>query len=141
MSYTIELSRSEEEIVERRAARLGITAQEYVRRTIGRQLQSRRLSELRLTADEQAMLDALNRRLPASFWQRYGELTAKIRDRTLSESEHTEIKRFAAQEEAWNVERLQLLQGMAQKRSVSLLRFMKYNHIGNHPEADRFASK
>lgn len=138
MAYTIELSRQEEEIVQRRAARLGISAQEYIRLSVGRQLRSRRTSSLALTQEEQQTLEQWETRLPSSFWQRYAELTVKLRARELSNDEQTELKQMATQEEAWNGERLQLLQTMARKRGTTLLFFMKHNHIGHHPDADRY---
>lgn len=138
MAYTIELSRQEEDIVQRRAARLGITAEEYVRRTVGRGLRSGRFSPLTLTDDEQQALTQLNARLPSTFWERYAELSTKLRARTLSDAEHEEIMQLAAREEAWNGERLLLLQKMAASRQASLLDLMRHNGIGHHPDADRF---
>ena len=52
------------------------------------------------------MLGLLNEQLSAAFWGRYTELTQKIRQRTITEAEHEEIKGLAAHEEAWNVTRL-----------------------------------
>ncbi|GAB4468604.1 MAG: hypothetical protein OHK0029_41070 [Armatimonadaceae bacterium] len=142
MAYTIELSPEEEKVVERRAARLGITPQDYVRHSLSRQFRTgRKVSALALDEIEQQAILALNEQLPASFWQQYAELTQKLRNRTLTENEHLELKQFTAQEEAWNVARLQLLQKMAERRQVSLLEFMKYNQIGHHPDADRFLTE
>ena len=59
-----------------------------------------------LTADERRVLGLLNEQLSAAFRGRYTELTQKIRQRTITEAEHEEIKGLAAHEEAWNVTRL-----------------------------------
>ena len=141
MAYTIELSSEEESVVQRRATRLGITPQEYLRRSVGRSLRRGNASLLSLTDDEKQALATLNAQLPVSFWERYAELTEKIRARTLTEAEHAEVRTLAAQEEAWNGARLQWLQQLAQKRNVPLLRLMKHNGIAHHPEADRFLAK
>ena len=137
MAYLIELSPEEEKVVQVRARRLGITPQEYVRRLVGRNLRAAAPS-LTLSDAEKHALSLLNTRLSPAFWQRYAELRQKIRTRSLTDAEHVEIRAFAAQDEAWNGERLLLLQQMAQQRKTSLLRFMKHNGIGHHSDADRF---
>ncbi len=141
MTYTIELSPEEEKIVDRRASRLGVTPQEYVRHALGRPLRVGRSSSLRLNDDEQQALSQMNARLPLSFWERYAELTNALRSETLTEAEKVELGQLAAQEEAWTGERLQLLQQMAQSRNASLLHFMKYNDTGHHPDASRILTE
>jgi hypothetical protein len=137
MAYTIELSPEEETIIERRAKRLGITPQEYVGRSVRRQLRATQ-PHLVLSGEEKQTLTAWNAQLSSDFWTRYSELSQKRRERSLSEAEQQEVQRLAAREEAWNVRRLQFLQEFAQKRGAPLLTFMRHNNIGHHPDADRF---
>jgi hypothetical protein len=90
---------------------------------------------VRLSAQEQAQLDALNDELSHTFWKRYRTLAAKLEDETLTDDERQEFLTLTQQSEAWNVRRLELLEALAQKRGMHFPELMKALEIQHHPHA------
>lgn len=90
---------------------------------------------VRLSAQEQARLDALNDELTRTFWKRYRFLAARLEDETLTEDEHQEFIGLTQQSEAWNVRRLELLEELAQKRGMHFPQLMQALEIRHHPHA------
>ncbi len=88
-------------------------------------------SEVRLSADEQARLDALNGELSPEFWQRYHRLAG----RTLDGAERIEFLALVEKTEAWNIRRLELLEELAQKRGMHFPALMQALGIRHHPHA------
>nr|WP_309694855.1 hypothetical protein [Armatimonas sp.] len=92
-------------------------------------------TRVRLNAQEQARLDALNDELPRTFWKRYKAFAAKLEDETLTEDERREFLTLTQQSEAWNVRRLELLEELAQKRGMHFPQLMQALEIRHHPHA------
>jgi hypothetical protein len=90
---------------------------------------------VRLSAEEQANLEALNDELTRTFWKRYRTLAAKREDETLTEDERQEFLALTQQSEAWNVRRLELLEELAQKRGMHFPELMRLLGIRHHPHA------
>lgn len=90
---------------------------------------------LRLSADEQARLDALNQELPRPFWKRYRTFATKLEEGHLTQEESNEFLALTQQSEAWNVRRLELLEELAQKRGVHFPELMQALEIRHHPDA------
>jgi hypothetical protein len=90
---------------------------------------------VRLSAQEQTKLDALNDELPRTFWKRYKALAAKFEDETRTEDEQQEFLTLTQQSEAWNVRRIELLEELAQKRGMHFTQLMQALEIRHHPHA------
>ena len=83
-----------------------------------------------LSKQEEALLDIINRGFPEQFWRRYKVLFAKKDKGVLAENEYNELLGMVEQVEAYNVERLQALIGLAQIREMSLDTIMHELGIG-----------
>lgn len=69
---------------------------------------------------EAELLQKINIGLSQEEWQRYHELMTKRRAETLSVEEHQELIAFSDQIEAANVQRMEALIELAQRRQTSL---------------------
>jgi hypothetical protein len=88
-------------------------------------------NEVRLSAEEQALLDSLNKELSPAFWQRYHQLAG----RELDGADRTEFLALIEKTEAWNVRRLELLEELAQRRGMHFPALMQALGIRHHPYA------
>ncbi len=81
-------------------------------------------------ASEAELLLKINRGLPAPIQSRAQELTAKRDTKTLTPSEHEELKRLSLQAEEMEAERIQHLTQLARLRHSTLAELM--NRLGLH---------
>ncbi|HEY7419923.1 MAG TPA: hypothetical protein VH593_32395 [Ktedonobacteraceae bacterium] len=73
-----------------------------------------------LSARESALVQTINRGLPADKYARYRELIRKRREETLTEAEYKELLDLTEQSEHMQVERLAALIELAQIRNMTL---------------------
>jgi hypothetical protein len=69
---------------------------------------------------ETALLHKIQRTLPPSVRQRYEHLVAKRRAETLSDQEHTELRRLTARVEKLQASRVEAMAQLARLRNTSL---------------------
>lgn len=87
-------------------------------------LRARRVAS-HLPPDEAALLLAINRSVPVTTQQRYGELISKRQAETLTPEEHTELLQLTDQAELLNAERVSALADLARLRQTTLTELMK----------------
>jgi hypothetical protein len=134
MTLTLELPPELETRLHQEAARKGVEPETLVREVVARHLRRSR-PKVKLTAEEQASLNALNAELSPSFWKRYRTLQNRRRAERLTEAEHTELLQMVQETEAWNVRRLTLLEQMAQAHGMHFPELMTTLGIRHHPDA------
>lgn len=87
----------------------------------------------RLHQSESALLKQIDQSIPDVAQQRYVELSAKLRDQTITPDEHQEFLALIDIVEQADADRLQHLVELSRLRQVSLNDLM--NHLGIHPPA------
>jgi hypothetical protein len=87
----------------------------------------------RLHQSESDLLEQISQGIPDSTQQRYVELSAKLRDQTITPDEHQEFLALIDIVEQADADRLQHLVELSRLRQVSLNDLM--NQLGIHPPA------
>jgi hypothetical protein len=77
-----------------------------------------------LPAEEEVLLQRINRAFPAEDQQRYDALVTKRQDETLTPDEYDELLRLSDRHEAFDATRIAALIDLAQVRGVSLTDLM-----------------
>ncbi len=134
MAVTIELAPEFEAQLREEAARAGLDADTFIRKTLEeRVLQGRPSSQGRppLSPREMSLLQGINQGLPAETWQRYHTLVAQRRAETLTSVEQTELIGLSDQIEVANARRMAALAELARLRQTSLEEVMAQLGIKN----------
>ncbi|MCP4663358.1 MAG: hypothetical protein GY856_48820 [bacterium] len=120
-AVTLDITPDLESRLRREAAREGLDTQGYILSTLRERLAGIRRSAVpRLAADEAALLQEINRGLPAETWQHYGELKEKRRAQTLTPEERAELIALSDQIEEMNVRRMEAVVELARLRHMSV---------------------
>jgi hypothetical protein len=120
-AVTLDITPDLESRLRREAAREGLDTQGYILSTLRERLAGiRRSAVARLDADESALLQEINRGLPAETWEHYGELKGKRRAETLTPEEHAELIALSDQIEEMNVRRMEAVVELARLRQMSV---------------------
>ncbi len=77
-----------------------------------------------LSKEESRLLEKINQGLPPELQQRYDELTAKRQAETMTSAEHQELLALIDRIERADVERVQALTELAQRRGISVVKLM-----------------
>lgn len=77
-----------------------------------------------LSKEEARLLEKINQGLPLDLQQRYDELTANRQAETISTAEHQELLKLIDRIERADVERVQALTELAQRRGISVAELM-----------------
>jgi len=88
-----------------------------------------------LPKEEARLLEKINQGLPPDLQQRYDELTASRQAETMTMAEHQELLALIDRIERADVERVQALTELAQRRGVSVARLMAELGIRRSPYA------
>jgi hypothetical protein len=129
MAITVTLEPEVEEWLRAEADREGTTPEALIARATAAQWAVARRAP-RLSANETELLSRINDGFPASFWERFRPLRARMEAKALNEDERQEFIRLNARIEAKNTERIRLLGELARLRGVSLPQIMAQLDIG-----------
>ncbi len=122
----------EERLIALLGRKLGLNKSRIIGLALRQMAERERVNtEVRLSAEEQARLDVLNKELSPAFWRRYHQLAGRELDGT----ERTEFLALIEKTETWNVRRLELLEELAQKRGMHFPALMQALGIRHHPHA------
>jgi preprotein translocase subunit SecA len=77
-----------------------------------------------LSKEESRLLEKINQGLPPELQQRYDELTARRQAETMTSAEHQELLALIDRIERADVERVQALTELAQRRGISVVKLM-----------------
>ncbi len=120
-AVTLEITSDLESRLRREAAREGLDTQGYILHTLRERLSgARRATVPKLAAGEAALLQKINRGLPAETWRHYGELKEKRRAETLTLEEQAELIALSDQIEGMNVRRMESVIELARLRRTSV---------------------
>ena len=144
MPYTIELSPDMETRLQKRAARRGMTPDDYLQARTLNWLNPRHTNPTPpdiLTPDERKILDDLNAELPREFWVRYYALQAKASEGTLTHGENKQLEAMLDKSGDWNIRRIETIIPMASRRGMGWTELMRRLGITHHPVADQVAQE
>ncbi len=120
-AVTLEITPDLESRLRREAAREGLDTQGYILHTLRERLTPARQAAVpRLAAGEAALLEKINRGLPAETWRHYGGLKEKRRAETLTPEEQIELIALSDRIEAMNVQRMESVIELARLRRTSV---------------------
>lgn len=77
-----------------------------------------------LSTEESRLLEKINQGLPPDLQQRYDELTTRRQAETMTTAEHQELLALIDRIERADVERVQALTELAQRRGISVAKLM-----------------
>lgn len=127
MALEIRISSELEQQLQQAAAQVGLAPDVYAMQLLAQGLTSTRPqsdSGQRLSPNESALIQRINRSFSQVDWARYETLLAKREDETLTADEQTELIHFSDQLEALNVDRMQALSELSQIRQTSIQALM-----------------
>ena len=120
-AVTLEITPDLESRLRLEAEKEGLDPQGYILNTLREHLTGApRVSPSRLTADEAALLQEINRGLPADTWRHYGELKEKRRSEKLTTEEQAELIALSDRIEEMNVRRMERVLQLARLRQTSV---------------------
>ncbi len=123
-ALTLEITSDLESALRREARKQGLDTQGYILRTLHERLAATRRARAqiaaRLSGDESALLQTINRGFSSETWQQYEALKAKRRAGTLTPQEQTELIALSDQMEEMNVRRMESVSQLARLRRTSI---------------------
>lgn len=125
MTLTIELPPHVETRLRDEAARDGLDTGAFVLNLLEKSVELTRREPQHLSQMEAELLQSINEGLPPEKWQRYQELVAKRRAKSLTAEEHRELIELSDSIEETNARRIGHLVELAQLRNISLESLMQ----------------
>jgi hypothetical protein len=127
-AFTLNLTPELTHRLQTETAKQGVEPDRFILHTFQERLQPES------DTDEATLLQAINIGLPTATWEQYHRLIAKRQAETLTPEEHSQLISISTQIETLNVQRIQALIQLADRRNQSLSDLMESLGINPNPE-------
>jgi hypothetical protein len=127
-AFTLNLTPELTHRLQTEAAKQGVEPDRFILHTLQERLQPES------DTDEATLLQAINIGLPTATWEQYHRLIAKRQAETLTPEEHSQLISISTQIETLNVQRIQALIQLADRRNQPLPELMQSLGINPNPE-------